>query len=140
MSAAAPALPLAISSSVEELAVAFPLELQRVFDRLEAIGKEQSANARKKPSDQTLDWAREVLLGVVPSTYLIGAEINPFESEIHVTWEDDYTGKSVIVFFPDPRQLKIYHEWIQNGAVVKHELVNTQSVSDVSDRLRWFFQ
>lgn len=139
MSAAA-APTLEISSSVTEVAVAFPGELQTVFDRLEAIREEKPANARKKPSSETLDYAQNVLLGVVPSTYLKGAEINPFESEIHVTWEDDNSGKRVIVFFPGPKELKIYHEVIQNGVVVEHELVNTQKVSDVSDRLRWFFQ
>lgn len=143
MSASACAVPesLTISSSVEELPTPFPLELQRVFDRLSTIGAEkQGANIRKVPSEETLDWARYVLLRVMPSAYLIGANINPFETEIHVTWEDEDTGKSVIVFFPAPQQLKLYWESVQNDVVVEHKLVSTDNVADVSDRLRWFFQ
>jgi hypothetical protein len=143
MSAPAPAIleALAVSSSSEKLSAPFPLEIERVFNRLEKIeGETQGHDARNRPTAATLEWAREVLLRVMPSTYLIGAEINPFESEIHVTWEDDDTGKSVIVFFPAPNQLKIYHELVQNDAVVEHHLVNSENVSDVSERLRWFFQ
>lgn len=142
MSAAAPTLPLVISSSVTELAVAFPLELQTIFNRLEAIRGEHSANNHKRPSDETLNWAQEVLLGVVPSTYLIGAEIEPFESEIHVTWGDEGSaGKSVIVFFPRPHQIKMYWEWIQEGTQVrKHQLLTTEDKFEVSARLRWFFE
>jgi hypothetical protein len=141
MSAAAPALSMAISSSVTELAIAFPLELQKVFDRLEAIRDERPTNARKQPSDETLSWAQEVLLGVVPSTYLIGAEIDPFESEIHATWEDETAGKSVIVFFPNPLQIKLYSEWIREDTQVReHQLLTTEDPSQVSARLRWFFQ
>ena len=124
MSAQAPALSLEISSSVTELTVTFPIELQKVFNRLEAIREERPANARRKPSDETLDWAQEVLLGVVPSTYLIGAEIDPFESEIHATWES--VEKSVIVFFPNPGVIKLYWEWIREGTQDReHQLLTT---------------
>lgn len=129
------------SSSVEGLLIPFPFELQKVFNRLAAIGKEQSGSTRKHPSEDTLDWARAVLLRVVPSAYLIGAEIDPFESEIHVTWEDDKSGKSVIVFFPGPDQIKMYWEWTEGDTPVrKHQLLRTEDVSEVSARLRWFFQ
>jgi hypothetical protein len=132
---------LAISSSVTELAVAFPHELQVVFNRLEAIREERPVNARKRPSNETLDWAQKVLLGVVPSTYLFGADIDPFESEIHATWEDENTGKSVIVFFPGPHQIKMYWEWMREGTQVReHQLLTTEDPSEVSARLRWFFQ
>jgi hypothetical protein len=129
---------LAISSSVSKLPVAYPRHLEVVFDRLEEI-REEVAAFNKRPSDQTIDWARQVLLGVVPSTYLRTAEINPFEQEIHVTWESEAPGKSVIVFFPGPGELKIYHERIDNGVVVDHGVVDAQT-ADVSDRLRWFFE
>jgi hypothetical protein len=141
----APAIPrpesLSISSSsVEELLIPFPLELQRVFNRLVAISKER-VGARKQPSEETVDWAQTVLLRVVPSAYLIGAQIDPFESEIHVTWENEKSGKSVIVFFPGPRQIKMYWEWTEEGAQVReHQLLSTEDVSEVSARLRWFFQ
>ncbi|SRR5216684_6842205 len=127
------------SSSVEELLIPFPFELQRVFHHLEIIDRNRrDANGRKYPSEQTVDWAREVLLRVVPSTYLRGAEIQSFESEIHVTWESEASGKSVIVFFPDPQELKIYWEWMKDEGVRQHDLT-TGDVGDVSDRLRWFF-
>lgn len=140
----APAIPrpesLSISSSsVEELLIPFPLELQKVFNRLAAISKEQGA--RKHPSEEAIDWAADVLLRVVPSAYLIGAEIDPFESEIHVTWENNNSGKSVIVFFHGPPQIKMYWEWMQEGTQVReHQLLTTEDVSEVSARLRWFFQ
>jgi hypothetical protein len=141
MSIAMPALPLAISSSVTKLDVAFPHELQIVFNRLEAIREERVSNGRRTPSEETVNWAQRVLLGVVPSTYLIGAEIDPFESEIHATWEDDNSGKSVIVFFPGPRQIKLYWEWIREDTQVReHQLSTTDDPSEVSARLRWFFQ
>jgi hypothetical protein len=124
---------------VTELTVAFPLELQKVFNRLEAIREERPANARRKPSDETLYWAQEVLLGVVPSTYLIGTEIDPFESEIHATWES--VDKSVIVFFPDPGVIKLYWEWIREGTQDRErQLLTTGDPAEVSARLRWFFQ
>jgi hypothetical protein len=142
----APAIPrpesLSISSSsVEELLIPFPFQLQKVFNRLAAISKERGLSARKHPSEETVDWAAGVLLRVVPSAYLIGAEIDPFESEIHVTWENENSGKSVIVFFPGPRQIKMYWEWTQEGTQVReHQLLTTEDVSEVSARLRWFFQ
>ncbi len=138
MSTSAPTLE--ISSSVAELPVAFPLYLQIVFDRLEEIRHEaKSMPERKRPSDDTIDWAQKVLLGVVPSTYLRSAEINPFEREIHATWEYEESGKSVIVFFPGPKQLKIYHERLENGVVVDHNVVDA-TTADVSSRLSWFFK
>jgi hypothetical protein len=143
----APAIPrpeaLSISSSsVEELLIPFPFELQKVFNRLAAINRERAVvGARKHPSEETVDWAADVLLRVVPSAYLIGAEIDPFESEIHVTWENENAGKSVIVFFPGPRQIKMYWEWTQEGTQVReHQLLATEDVAEVSARLRWFFQ
>jgi hypothetical protein len=127
------------SSSVEELLIPFPFELQKVFTRLAAIGKDRSE--RKRPSAETLDWAADVLLRVVPSAYLRGAEIDPFESEIHVTWENEDSGKSVIVFFPRPDQIKMYWEWTAEGTQVReHQLLTTEDVAEVSARLRWFFQ
>jgi len=134
--------PLSISSSsVEELLVLFPLELQRVFNRLTAISKERGAQSRKQPSEETVNWAADVLLRVVPSSYLIGAEVDPFESEIHVTWENESSQKSVIVFFPVPGQIKMYWEWVREGTQVReHQLLTTEDVAEVSARLRWFFQ
>jgi len=92
------------------------------------------------PPTDIVEWAREVLLRVLPRKYLIGAEISAFEREIHATWESYEKGKRVVVFFPAPQQLKIYHEAVENDAVVEHKLVNATSPVDISERLRWFFQ
>jgi hypothetical protein len=130
---------LAISSSsdLEEL-ILFPRELEAVFDRLERIRRNEGLG-NSRPTDETIDWAASVLLRVVPSTYLKGASINPFESEIHVTWESEESGKSVIVFFPGSRELKIYHERLADGVVVEHDVVDADT-ADVSRRLGWFFE
>lgn len=136
---AAPALSLEISSSAAELLIPFPLALQKVFDRLEAIATEV-AGSQKKPSEETFDWAREVLLRVVPTAYLKSAEINPFESEIHVTWENESNGKSLIVFFPGPDQIKIYYERLENREIAERDLVNATAPAEVSARLHWMFQ
>ncbi len=141
----APALALdelmTVRSSTSQLSAPFPIEIERVFNRLQDIQDEaHRPESRNRPTDETIDRAREVMLRVVPSTYLMGAEVNAFQSEIHVTWEDDGRGKSVIVFFPGPREVKIYHEAVVDAAVVQHELVSTENVGDVSERLKWFFQ
>jgi hypothetical protein len=128
-----------IGSSIEKLTIPFPVEIVRVFKELERIGKESgNPNARNKPSKDAVEWAMEVLLRVVPSTYLLGSEINAFESEIHVSWENDVAGKSVVAFLQKRDELKIYYEQIENDKVVDHD-VKTGDVNDLSERLRWFF-
>ncbi len=92
------------------------------------------------PPPETVEWAKQVLLRVLPRKFLIGAEINAFQREIHVTWENDENGKRVVVFFPEKDQIKIYHELVEHDVVTEHKLVNASSPDEISMRLRWFFQ
>jgi len=128
------------SSSTERLLEPFVREVSQVFKRLELLIPNGSPPLRDTPNADTVEWAKRVLLRVLPRWLLIGAEINAFEREIHVTWESDERGKRVVVFFPGPQQLKIYYELLQNDAVVEHKLVNATDPSEIADRLRWFFQ
>jgi hypothetical protein len=128
-------------SSVEKLTIPFPAEIMRVFKELERIEREAKAlSARNMPSLETIEWAMEVLLRVVPSSYLLGSEINAFQAEIHVSWENGQSGKSVVAFLQKRPELKIYHEQVVNGEVVEHTVVTTEDVGDLSARLRWFFR
>ena len=129
-----------LDSSVERLTIPFPAEIMRVFKALECIEKEaKKPDARNAPSHDTVEWAMEVLLRVVPSSYLIGCDINAFQTEIHVSWENEQTGKSVVAFLQKRPELKIYHEHVVDGEVVDHNVVTTGEVGDLSARLRWFF-
>lgn len=129
-----------IDSSVERLTIPFPTEIIRVFKALDRIRDEAGEpNARNKPSPETIEWAMEVLLRVVPSTFLLGSEINAFQSEIHVSWENVEAGKSVVAFLQHPDMLKFYYERTEQGEVAEHKLISTQNVSDLSARLEWFF-
>lgn len=127
------------SSSTKRLAEPFVREMYEVFRQLELLISHESEK-KGGPSNETVEWAKQVLLRVLPRKFLIGAEINTFQREIHVTWEDEDGGKRVVVFFPGPSQLKIYHELIENDVVVEHKLVNATNPSEISDRLRWFTQ
>jgi hypothetical protein len=129
-----------VDSSIEKLTIPFPAEIVRVFKELERIDRETKAqNARNAPSQETVEWAMEVLLRVVPSTFLIGSEINAFQSEIQVSWESEETGKSVVAFLQNRDELKIYHEHVVNGQVTEHNVATTGNVDDLSARLAWFF-
>jgi hypothetical protein len=128
-------------SSTRRLREPFVQQMQEVFRLLELLVPNKGANpAGRGPSAETVKWAKEVLLRVLPRELLIGATVNAFEREIHVTWESDEKGKRVVVFFPEERQLKIYWELLENDTVVDHKLVNATEPSEVSARLRWFFQ
>jgi hypothetical protein len=128
------------SSSTEQLLEPFVREVSQVFRRLELLLPSGSTLLRDAPSAETIAYAKKILLRVLPRWLLIGAEINAFEREIHVTWESDERGKRVVVFFPNAQQMKIYHELLQKDAVVEHKLVNATDPSEIADRLRWFFQ
>lgn len=126
-------------SSVEQLTIPFPREIVRVFKELDRIkSASKLPNARNKPSPETIAWATEVLLRVVPSTFLIGADIEAFQSEIHVSWDSEARGKNVVVYLPSPNVIKIYRESRRNGEV-KDELFPV-AVHEVSAHLQWFFQ
>lgn len=128
-------------SSTTELAEPFLAEVEEVFTNLEALGSDDLYRpGTPRPSKDTINWAKEVLLRILPRKYLRGAEIDAFQVEIHVTWENDDKGKKVVVFLPAPQQLKIYYESVCDGAVEDHNLVSTTNAHDISERLRWFFQ
>lgn len=129
------------TASTKRLVEPFVYAVGDVFRRLELLLPAQAQSSPQTgPSTETVMWAKEILLRVLPRKFLLGAQINSFEREIHVTWENYENGKRVVVFFPEPKVIKIYHELVKNDAVVEHKLVNATSPCDVSDRLRWFFQ
>lgn len=114
--------------------------MSKVFHQLEMLIPNNGQADRDAPSAETVAWAKEILLRILPPASLIGAEVSAFQHEIHVTWESEARGKRVVVFFPAADQFKIYHERLENDAVVEHKLVNANVPSVISERLRWFFQ
>jgi hypothetical protein len=128
------------SSSTKRLVEPFVREVSKVFGQLELLIPNGNGPTQDTPAPETVDWAKQVLLRVLPRKFLIGAEINAFQREIHVAWESDERGKRVVVFFPGPSQIKIYHELVKDDAVEEHKLVNASSPDEISTRLRWFFQ
>lgn len=125
-------------ASTTHLIEPFIPAMEAVFKSLELLLPKVDINTG--PSVETINWAKEVLLRVLPRRFLVGAAIDAFQKEIHATWENDDKGKRVVVFFPASRELKIYHEQVKNDVVVEHKLVNATSPCDVAERLRWFFQ
>lgn len=133
--------PPTYKSSTTRLREPFVREMYEVFRQLEMLApKGNKPPADGGPPSETVEWAKRVLLRVLPRRLLIGAEIDAFQREIHATWDNDEKGKRVVIFFPAPQQLKIYYELVSNDIVVDHKLVNTTSVADVCERLLWFFQ
>jgi len=136
--------PPAYKSSTKKLTEPFAPEMYAVFLQLEFLSPKALASGFSTPTGgppiETVEWAKRVLLRVLPRKYLIGAHVSAFEREIHASWENDDNGKRVVVFFPAPGELKIYHEWVRDNKVVEHELLNTMSPADISERLRWFRQ
>jgi hypothetical protein len=127
-------------SSTKRLVEPFIPAMYAVFNSLELLLPLNDDAIQDRPSVETINWAKEVLLRILPRKFLVGAIIDAFEKEIHVSWENEDHGKRVVVFFPAPKQLKIYHESVRNNKVVEHKLVNATSPLDIADRLRWFFQ
>jgi hypothetical protein len=128
------------SASTKRLVEPYVREVSQVFRQLEFLIPTGNQQSRDTPASDTVEWAKQVLLRVLPRKFLVGAEINAFEREIHVTWESDERGKRVVVFFPGPNQLKIYFESLKGDVVLEHKLVNATSPSAISERLRWYFQ
>jgi|SRR5579872_515883 len=122
--------PYASSADSAEL---FPESIQAALDRIEKI----TANDHVGPSAQTVEWAKKVLLRVLPRYYLKGAEIDAFQNEIHVNWE--HGSKRVTVFLPAPDQLRIYCEH-DTGHGIEHNLRPGNDPWEVSGVLRWLFQ
>jgi len=124
------AVPYAASAAPEEL---FPDSIERALDRIREISK----NARTGPSEQNVEWAKRVLLRVLPRYYLTGAEIDAFQREIHVNWERG--NKRITVFLPAPNEIKIYCEEIKGEDVEHHLVSHAHDPWVVSGALRWLF-
>lgn len=125
------------SSGSAEPAELFPDSVKRAFERIEAI----SSNARQgdvSPSAESIAWAKKVLLRVLPRHYLLGAEIDAFQREIHVNWE--HGTKSVTVFLPSPDTIKIYWEEITDHGVQHGLKPQTNNPWEVSGVLGWLFE
>ena len=131
--------PLKYQSSARGLAEPFLADVGEVFSALENIRNNEKLYqpGDSRPSSENVEWAKSVLLRVLPSRYLRGAEIEPFEGEIHATWECE--DKRVVVFFPRPSLLKAYYEQTTDGKVAFHDLKNCTPAS-LSGILAWFFK
>jgi hypothetical protein len=120
-------------ASSAESAELFPESIKAALDRIEKI----AATDHVGPSGETVEWAKKVLLRVLPRYYLKGAEIDVFQSEIHVNWE--HGNKRVTVFLPAPNQIRIYCE-NDTDQGVQHGLRPGNDPWEVSGVLRWLFQ
>jgi hypothetical protein len=115
----------------------FPDLLQAAFNRLEEISK-GAKSGEVSPSRDNVEWAKKVLLRILPRHYLIGAEIDAFQREIHVNWERG--NKRVVAFMPAPNQLKLYCERVKEDGEVEHHL--SQAADEpwaISGVLKWLF-
>src|SRR5437016_6156616 len=91
-------------SSTKRLVEPFLPEMEEVFKSLEVLMPKAGEPASNiGPPVDTVNWAKEVLLRVLPRKFLIGAKIEAFQREVHATWENDEKGKRVVVFFPEPK-------------------------------------
>jgi hypothetical protein len=119
--------------SSKETRELFPASIEAAFNRIEEVSK----SGTPRPSVETVEWAKRVLLRVLPRHFLLGAEIDAFEREIHVNWK--HGNKRVTVFLPSPNRLKIYVERI-DGDKVQHDLYkNADDPWAVSGVLKWMF-
>ena len=100
----------------------FPSSIEEVFNRLESIEKtdELYEVGEVRPTPENIAWAKRVLLRVIPRHYLIGAEIDVFHGEIHVSWEAG--NRRVVAFLPAPNALKLYCERVKEDGEVEHHL------------------
>jgi hypothetical protein len=123
-------------SSAESRAELFPDSIEAAFKRIEEVSKNAGPN-QIAPSKDNVDWAKRVLLQVLPRHYLVGAEIDAFQREIHVNWERG--NKRVTVFLPAPHQVKIYCEETNGQGVVEPHMQSGIDPWAVSGVLRWLY-
>jgi hypothetical protein len=135
MSSAARQLVVPPYSSSAESAELFPDSIKAAFDRLQALSHNPQSHV-PRPSEDNVQWAKRVLLRVLPRHYLVGAEIDAFEREIHVNWE--HNDKRITVFLPSPNQIRIYREQIRESGI-DHRLVPGNDPWAVSGELSWLF-
>lgn len=136
MSSAARQLVVPPYSSSAESAELFPDSIRVAFDRLEAFSNNPQPNV-PRPSADNVKWAKRVLLRVLPRHYLVGAEIDAFECEIHVNWE--HNDKRITVFLPSPDQIKIYREQISSSGVEHRLVAGGNDPWAVNGELSWLF-
>jgi len=117
----------------------FPSAVERVFNLLDALTAPDHVyvQGEKQPSPDTIQWAKDVLLRVLPSYFLRTAEIDAFQGEIHVTWERDT--KRVVVFVPSRNVLKLYLERIKEDGEVSHVLRSIDDPREINAALSWLF-
>jgi hypothetical protein len=117
----------------------YPSAVERVFNLLDALTAPEHVYVRgeKRPSLETIQWAKDALLRVLPSYYLRTAEIDAFQGEIHVSWERDT--KRVIVFLPSKNVLKLYMERVNGEGEVSHILRSIDDPREINLALRWLF-
>jgi hypothetical protein len=117
----------------------FPSAVERVFNVLDALTTPEYAYApgEKRVDRETIQWAKKVLLRVLPSYYLRSAEIDAFQGEIHVSWERD--AKRVVVFVPAQNVLKLYMERAKGDGEVVHILRSIDDPREINVALRWLF-
>jgi hypothetical protein len=120
-------------SASSESAELFPDSIRDALRRIEEVAKDGSG-----PSQDNVEWAKRVLLRVLPRHYLSGAEIDAFQREIHVNWENG--NKRVTVFLPAPNQIRIYWEENKGNNHVEHQLrAPANNPWEVSGVLKWLF-
>lgn len=117
----------------------FPSLVERVFNRLSSIATDDELYEKNevRPNAETIEWAKRVLLRVLPRYYLRTAEIDVFQGEIHVTWERD--NKRIVAFLPSPEVLKVYLECVMENGEVKHALHPHVPPQSLNSLLRWLF-
>jgi hypothetical protein len=111
----------------------FPQYIKKAYTRLEYIAK----SAGNKLSPEVVAWAKEVMLRVLPRHYLLTAEIDHFDGEIHVNWE--YGKKRVTVFLPAPHQVKIYREETTDQGTQHRLSPQADNPWEIKGVLRWLF-
>jgi len=117
----------------------FPESVQDMFARLQAIANDDTLyeNGETRPTQANVDWAVKVLLRVLPRHYLMGADLDTFRGEIHVSWEHE--NKRVVAYLPAPGQLKVYYERV-TGNAVEHKLQTSNNPWEISGILRWLYE
>jgi|SwirhisoilCB1_FD_contig_31_8352431_length_1155_multi_4_in_0_out_0_2 hypothetical protein len=122
---------IAVPAEPDEL---FPAGLKAAYRRLEHIA---NTSGHDGPSPEMMAWAKKVLLRVLPRHYLLSAEIEHFDREIHVNWE--HGDKRVTVFLPAPDQVKIYYERASDQGTEHHLSPHANNPWEISGVLRWLF-
>jgi len=117
----------------------FPSVVERVFDHLASIASNDAlyGPGEVRPTKDTIEWARRVLLRVIPRYYLRTAEIDVFHGEIHINWEKG--NKRIVAFLLSPNVLKVYLERLKDDGEVEHVLHSDVPAQALSSFLSWLY-